>query len=206
MGNPFHKHAKFLEQFERLFCQYANFITVPIKEAIDSYYPEYRHKIRVIPQGFDFDKDRADQPTYAKNKIPTFAYAGAFYKDKRDPRKLDRPFNFIIYSSNFDLVTPYLKKAEGRFIMKKYIPREDLLIELRKMDFLININNISAVQSPSKLIDYYLTDRPVLSLSNNSVDETVLNEFLNGDYSKKYGFKDMEDYNIKNVVANFLAL
>ena len=213
MGNPFHKHAKFLEKFERLFCQYADFITIPIKDAIDSYYPEFRHKIKVIPQGFDFDKDTSDQLTYIKNEIPTFAYAGAFYKDKRDPRKLfeylvnlDTPFKFVIYSSNFDLVNPFLKRAEGRFILKKYIPREDLLIELRKMDFLININNVSVVQSPSKLIDYYLTDRPVLSLSNNSVDEIALDEFFSGDYSKKYSFTNMEDYNIKNVVKNLLAL
>ncbi len=34
--------------------QKVNYITVPIEEAREAYYEEFRNKIRVIPQGFDF--------------------------------------------------------------------------------------------------------------------------------------------------------
>jgi hypothetical protein len=212
MGNPFHNYSKYFEKYERLFCEKADYITVPIKEAIPSYFPEFSKKIKVIPQGFNFTEDRKFLSTYTKNNIPTFAYAGAFYKNNRDPRKLfeylvnlNMDYKFIIYTSNVDLVVPYLEKAKGRFIIRSYVPRHELLSELSKMDFLININNISSVQSPSKLIDYYLTGRPVLSLNNNSVNQT-LDEFLRYDFSNSYLFENMHLFDIHNVAESFLSL
>ena len=55
MGNPFHKQPSYFERFERHWCERCNYITIPIQEATEAYYPEYRDKIRVIPQGFDFN-------------------------------------------------------------------------------------------------------------------------------------------------------
>lgn len=212
MGNPFHNYHKKFEKLERLFCETADFIAVPIKEAIPSYYPEFRDKIKVIPQGFNFAEDRKHLSNYERNSIPTFAYAGAFYKDKRDPSALFEylvnlpiDFRFIIYTSNKDLVAPYVKRAGERFVIKNYIPRQELLKELSKMDFLININNISSVQSPSKLIDYYLAGRPVLSLENNQVSPSI-DSFLNNDYEDGYNFENMDAYDISNVANSFLRL
>ncbi len=213
MSNPFRTPAKFFEKHERNFCRIADFITVPVKEAIGSYYPEYRNKIKVIPQGFDLEKDKRNILSYTPNPITTFAYAGAFYKDKRDPRKflefllhLNREYRFIIYSSNFDLVRPYAEKADGKIELRNYVPRQKLLGELSKMDFLINVSNISSVQSPSKLIDYYIVGRPVLTIENGSVDPIKLNKFLNGNYEDKHKFESVEKYDIKYVAQQFLML
>lgn len=212
MGNPFHKYDDSLEKYERLFCKVADYITVPIKDAIPSYFPDFHDKIKVIPQGFNFENDRQFLAKYSENVIPTFAYAGAFYKDKRDPRtlleylvNLEIDFRFIIYTKNTDLVTPFLNKSQGKIVIKDYVPRHQLLYELSKMDFLININNISSVQSPSKLIDYFLTERPVLSINNNQVS-SALNDFLNYDFREKYVFPNMSSYDIRHVANSFLAL
>jgi hypothetical protein len=213
MGNPLFKRATFLEKYERNFCNRADFIAIPVTDAVDAYYPEYRNKIKVIPHGFNFEKDKQYISKYTPNSIPTFAYAGAFYKDRRDPRELleflislDLEYKFIIYLSSSDFLSPYIKKSAGRIEIKTCIPRSNLLNELSKMDFLINFNYISSVQSPSKLIDYYLTGRPVLSINNNSAELDIIKEFLNGNYKQKHIFQDMCRYDIKNVTQQFLAL
>ncbi|MGY5351721.1 hypothetical protein ACXGQW_04015 [Wenyingzhuangia sp. IMCC45533] len=211
MGNPFYTPAnKFIKE-EKLFCELADVISVPIPEAINSYYEEYQHKVKVIPQGFNFKIDNQKTGVYKKNNIPTFCYSGVFYKNKRDPRKLleylislKEPFKFIIYTSSAKLIRTYIDKSDGRIEVRNYIPRHDLLKKLSEMDFLININNISNVQSPSKLVDYYLSSRPVLSLANNEVPKEFIKQFFKGDYTNRYPFQNMERYNIEEVTEQFL--
>ena len=92
--------------------------------------------------------------------------------------------------------------------IRSYIPREDLLFELSKMDFLVNIVNLSGVQQPSKLIDYALTKRPTINISSDFTnnEKIVFNEFLKGDYFHQYTIQNIEKYNIENVAYQFLEL
>jgi hypothetical protein len=62
------------------------------------------------------------------------------------------------------------------------------------------------VQSPSKLIDYYLVDRPVLSLQSNEVNETQINQFLDGNYDHRFQFEEYEKFRIERVCNKFLEL
>jgi len=74
------------------------------------------------------------------------------------------------------------------------------------MDFLVNIENGTGVHSPSKLIDYALTDRPILSLDPFNLDKDNIDNFLRGNYEKQFVIKDIQQYNIKNVASKFLRL
>ena len=76
------------------------------------------------------------------------------------------------------------------------------------MDFLINIEFHSVVgsNSPSKLIDYAIVDRPVLSLSMEDFDKQKLDEFLVGNYKRRLIQKNIDDFHIENVVDKFLQL
>jgi hypothetical protein len=199
--------------FEKNFCKKADFITVPIESAKEGYYPEYRDKIEVIPQGFNFDEIKIDPSTYKKNEIPTFAYAGGFIPGGRDPREflsyiveLKHKFKFIIYTKDEGLIRPYIDKARGRIEVRGYVPREQLLKELSRMDFLINFENRSSLMMPSKLIDYHLTNRPVLSVSSNDINKAEIDQFLEGVYSEKVKFDNVEQYRIQNVCKEFLKL
>src|SRR5690606_24925286 len=78
MLNPFAFHPFYFKWFEKNWCSKADFITVPIEAAKEGYYPEFRDKIRVIPQGFDFSSVKLAE--YKPNSVPTFAYAGNCYK------------------------------------------------------------------------------------------------------------------------------
>ncbi|MCH8549213.1 MAG: glycosyltransferase [Balneolaceae bacterium] len=199
--------------FEKAFCRKADYITVPIEEAKEGYYSQFREKIRVIPQGFRFEDAQVNGSYSGGNGRPRFAYAGGLIPGGRDPRPLldhlitqERDFHFILYTRNHNLVEPYVGKGRGEIEIRDYIPRSELLNVMAGMDFLVNIENETAVQMPSKLIDYYLTGRPVLSVSGSSFAPDSVDRFLMRDYSDKVSFEDMDRYRIENVCRQFLTL
>ncbi len=212
MGNPFSKHPFFMKWVEKKWCQKADFITIPIKEGINAYYPEFREKIRIIPQGFNFSETPIAE--YRPNKIPTFAFAGNIYIGKRDPIQfleflISQPcdFKFIIYTRN-TTVKQYAEKMPDKIEIRPYIPRKDLIFELSKMDFLINIKNISSVQSPSKLIDYAISKRPVLEISTQltELEKTNFSKFAERNYSEKASLPNLGHYDICNICKQIISL
>lgn len=207
-------HLKYYAKYERQFCELCDYITVPVKEAIKAYFPEFQDKIKVIPQGFLFRYPLTETNNYIKNKVPTFAYAGIFYKDIRHPGifldflcTLNFEFKFVIYTKYKELVLPYQSKLKEKLILKDPISRDKLLLELEKMDFLVNIENEnSPSQIPSKLIDYAIANRPILSINNLNFKAEIVHDFLKGDYNERFIVHDLQQYQIANVVNEFLML
>lgn len=218
-GDPYMKttidnfrHPFYLKYFEKSFCKKADFITVPIKEAIDAYYPEFHNKIRVIPQGFKFDEIEIDSGK-RENGMLTFIYAGNIIPNKRDPRKFldfilstDYVFRFILYTTKRKLIEPYASRSNGKIEIREQIPRHQMIKELASADFLLNINNNVKTQAPSKLIDYHISGRPILSIDSTTFNEKVVLEFLNRDYTNQLVIDNPDQYRIENVVNNFLKL
>lgn len=214
MGNKFRKNKPFFyfKYLEKWFCRKADFITIPIEGAREGYYPEFHNKIKIIPQGFKFEDNEAINST-PENSVPTFGYAGVFYRAFRDPTlflefltAVQEPFKFIIYTPDQTLIKPYLNRLAGKIEIRPYIPRNELLKILSRMDFLINIENGTEVQSPSKLIDYSLTKRPILSFTSDNIPKDAFFEFLAGNYSKQYHIDNIEQYRIENVAEKFLEI
>ena len=205
------KKPFYFKYIEKLWCRECDNITVPTEASIAGYYLEFKHKIRVIPQAFDFSEVKRKK--YVKNDIPTFAFSGNLIPHIRDPKPLleylaalNIDFKFIFYTTKRHLILPYQKLMPSKIEIHDYIPRLDLLYVLSGMDFLVNIENATQVQTPSKLIDYGLTGRPILSVNSNKLDVSVIDEFLRGDYSHQYLISDMNVYNIVNVANQFLEL
>ncbi len=214
MGNKADSFKKlfYFSFIEKWFCRKADFITVPTEGSKEGYYKEFHSKLRVIPQGFNFSDVNLYQGVI-KNEVPTFAYAGSFEPGIRDPRELldflmsyKNGYKFIIYTNNKALVKPYVSIAGNKIELRDYIPRKELLYELSKMDFLVNFNYGSNVQSPSKLIDYTLTARPILSINPGKIDTLMVSDFLNKNYSGKIVISDFEQYDIKNIAEKFVQL
>lgn len=211
MGDQTIKRPFYFKSNEMLFCKLADYITVPIENAIDAYFPEFRGKIRVIPQGFDFKERKVKN---IKNDIPTFAYAGILYKGYRDLNSFvehlskqyaNKPYKFILYTKASSLTDSYKTILGDKLEIREFIPREELLNVLSRMDFLLNIENAGKAQSPSKLIDYYLAARPILSVSKE-IDDSVVTEFMNGEYKNALCLENMERFDIVNVVDEFTKL
>jgi hypothetical protein len=196
---------------EKWFCRKADFISIPVESAIPGYYSEFRNKFKVIPQGFDFNLD-LEKIEQRSNSVPEFAYAGGFLQGIRDPGPLievligiDLPFKFYVFTSQQVLLDKYKSELGEKLIISDYIPREELLGILSKMDFLVNFDNSTSLNVPSKLIDYAITNRPVLNINKNFDPEDIL-AFLRGDYNKRMYLPDPEIYHIKNVSDLFLKL
>ena len=212
MGNEFDRPLFYFRYLENWAFKKADYITVPVEEARGAYDPEFRDKIKVIPQGFDFDSVDIGECRMS-SEVPTFAYAGFFYKGMRDPTlfldhllTLKTAFRFIIYTRSVELVQPYISRFNGKLEVRDYVPREVLLKELAGMNFLVNFENGTSAQSPSKLIDYALTGRPILSVNSYRLNTRTISDFLSGNYEGAYVLENLERYNIKNVARQFLDL
>lgn len=211
--NPFGKYPAAFVEYEKQWCSMCDFITVPIKEALEGYYPEFHDKIRVIPQGFNFQDVHLAE--YEPNSVPTFAYIGAVHKRLRDPSAflnylttLKENFRFIIYGNSWSFFQPFKTKLGEKLVYGGRIPHDELIMKISSIDFLINIKNPSSIQQPSKLIDYALSQRPFMSISSDfdEKEKKVFLEFMKGDYSNKETFKNLDDYNISNVAKRFIDL
>lgn len=213
MGNDFSKYPFYFSYIEKWCFRKADFISIPIEAAKSGYYQEFHKKIKIIPQGIDFDQIKITK-NYGKNSIPTFIYAGIFYENKRDPRplldyliELNIEFKFIIYTRNHNFLKNYEERLIGKLEVHPYIPRVEVIFEMSKADFLINFDNPSDKHSPSKLIDYALSKRPILSInSSETLNKDIVNEFLNGNYSSKFIIDDINKYNISRVADQFLDI
>lgn len=211
MGNPFNKPPFYFKWIEKWWCRKTDYITIPTAEAMSGYYPEFHSKIRVIPQGFVFDDSILAK--YQENPVPTFAYSGMVYPQKRDPRAFlsylatrNDDFRFIVYTNKPAMFLPYKELLDKKLELRDYVAHDQLLYELSKMDFLINIRNKSNVQSPSKLIDYYLTRRPILEITSEFQEAEAFEEFMQSDYHQQFEIKDPQQYNITNVAHKFVEL
>jgi len=181
-----------------------------------NYFQEFHNKIIEIPQGFDFSNLQRLKDHYQPNNIPCFAYAGRFGGKNRDPRtlfycleSLSLDYKCILFTDQSAGLKQLLPaKLNNKVILRDFLPRDELLMELSKMDFLINIEFDPISQSPSKLIDYALTGRPILNINKKTIDRDilVLKEFLSANYRNAFEVPDIEKYNIKLVAQSFLSL
>lgn len=212
--NDTYKPPFYFGWIEKKFCRKADFITVPTKNSILGYYPEFHHKIKVIPQGFRFeDVDLYEGPLNHEKII--FGYAGMFIPGRRDPSEflaflnsLDNSykFEFHIYTTTPQFVLPFVEASKGRIIIQPIVPREKLLYELSKMHFVVNFENVGQTQTPSKLIDYLIIDKAVLSVIFGNLQTDIFHSFLKGDYKQKMILPEKNNYRIENVASQFIAL
>jgi len=100
---------------------------------------------------------------------------------------------------------PYMRKLGDRLIINSLIPREDCIYEFSKCDFLINVENTTKNQAPSKIADYFLTKRPVYNFAPDKFNSQIFEEFLCGSYSNALKI-DISKYDIKKVANAFLSL
>lgn len=209
MSPPF-----YFRSLENNFLKTADYISVPTSGAINAYNPKYRHKFRIIPQGFNFENVQLASYLPDSTKI-RFAYAGGVAPSGiRSPHQLinyllskeEIDFEFHIYSKNLESLRQLEQQAKGKLVLHQAVSRDVLLYELSKMDFLVNLDNGMDTASPSKLIDYALTKRPVLNVSPQNIQKQLVDEFLKRNYTNQFITDNIEQYNIVNVAKKFIKL
>lgn len=202
----------YFKYVEKWFMRKVDYIAVPTEGSINGYYPEFHSKIKVIPQGFRFEDIKVYKGEKQQNH-PVFAYPGMFIPGRRDPTELfeylctlPEYFEFFIYTSTTKWVEPYIEKSKGRIQLKPMIPREELLYELSKMDFMVNFENADNKQTPSKLIDYIIINKPILSVKTGALNTEIIGQFFQRDYSSAKIIENTDQYRIENVYKEFINL
>lgn len=219
-GDPYFKNKLdkrkifYLQFIEKWWGRNTDYITIPIDEGKNGYYNQVHSKIQVIPQGFDFENVRTDT-AFVKNNIPEFAYAGSIYPGQRDPCafltylvSLKFDFKFIIYTNDQSFFTEFKVLLKHKLDLRPFIPREQLIFELSRMDFLINLTNPDSMQLPSKIIDYLLTTRPIMEVSLNfpQQEQSNFNEFIKGNFNNQLSGFDIQQFNITTIAQKFVSL
>lgn len=220
-GDPFYrsqqtKRAPYFYLLEKYVYSKYDFLTIPHKNALEAYKGLIdNEKIKIIPQGFNLKGIKLTKPS-GQGKVH-FAYSGVFYLDIRNPiflfeclKNLDFDFKFHLYlreyNSSINALLLKYKPFMGSKLKVTYgLNREELLFKLSRMDFLINIDNLTNNQIPSKLIDYAITERPIYSCNSKNFSLINLKNFLNRDYSNSLNI-NKEDFDIKKIANQFLQL
>lgn len=219
-GDPFYyskqtKRAIWFKYIERNVYKQCDYLTIPTNNAIQLYSPLIpEDKIKIIPQGFNMRDLNLYKGEFSKPiKI---AYAGVFYWNIRNPEflfdALDKSsvdYEFYLYmrykDTELDNVLQKYTNLRNRMRMQLCVPHDELITELSKMHFLINIENLSNTQIPSKLIDYGMTKRPIFSCNEQNFDPLKLERFFQGDYTGGYEV-DASEYDIETIANKFLDL
>ncbi len=210
MGNVFAPPPSYFRSIEKEWGRLTDYITIPVEEARRAYFDEVQDKIRIIPQGFNLDRQYGD---YQENSVPTFVFAGNVTRNLRDPDKFLRylatkstPFKFLVYVRDIRFFDVYKTMLGDKLSVHPFVSREEILGIMSKADFLVNIANEGGVQKPSKLIDYTIAGRPILEITSSFNNASVVDKFLAGDYSQAMPPIDISVYDIKNVARAFLNL
>ncbi|MBK6729402.1 MAG: hypothetical protein IPG60_00025 [Bacteroidetes bacterium] len=74
------------------------------------------------------------------------------------------------------------------------------------MDFVINFGKCRYKQTPSKLIDYAIIKKPILSIKTGNLDKDIVLEFLSSNYSNRYIIENPDKYKIQSVCREFINL
>ena len=124
-----------------------------------------------------------------------------------DKQEID--FEFHLYmryqeQAFIDMLNKYPRLKAKTFIVNS-LAREDLLYELSRMDFLINISNLSNTQLPSKLIDYGIVNKPIYDCNEDNFNSSKLIDYLHKKFHDSMHI-DVQKYNIEKVAKQFLDL
>ena len=220
-GDPFmmsyfdtFRHPFYFAIFEKFFCRRADYISVPAITLRDKFYPEFFDKIVEIPQGINPDEFLVYTGELPAQPI-RFAYAGMFIPRARDPaafleylcQRTDVDFEFNVYTTTPQHIQSYKARLGEKLQIKAPIPRRDVVYELSKHHFVVNIGYDPKTTLPSKLMDYWLAGRPVLGLENyNQLDKKKVDRFLAGDYSGAFTIENPDRFRIDRVARRFVEL
>jgi hypothetical protein len=216
--NPNSHYSPLNRIMERFILKSARAVVVPVEKAVRAFRGLVSsEKIHIIPQGVDFAQYKT--LPYKPNNPPRIMYAGVFYERIRDPEqfmqtilRLEDDFELHFYTNETQPANSELLEKYRGFDSKKrlkifpLVSRAKCIELMSTYDFLINFENVSDSQNPSKLIDYTLSGRPILKVLSSDCPLDEFLAFLRGDYRHSAILRNIQDYDISATAASFKKL
>ncbi|HDR7757358.1 transporter [Bacillus cereus] len=179
--NPDREIRKYDRFLESRMLNNVDSIVIPTESAIDCYTSlgVNKSQIHVIPQLFEEEQGESNYEV-DKDKF-NIMYAGSFYRGIRSPvefihalslaSKRNKQIEFH-YFGNVTALEEFLNmegldKEKLPIKINDFKSRSEILNIMREMDLLINLNNKSTSQIPSKIIDYLYANKRILNIGNN---------------------------------------
>ncbi|EOP16790.1 MULTISPECIES: hypothetical protein [Bacillus] len=178
--NPDREIRKYDRFLESRILNNVDSIVIPTESAIDCYTSlgVNKSQIHVIPQLFEEAQGESNYEV-DKDKF-NIMYAGSFYKGIRSPVEFihglilaseKNPKIQFHYFGNTNALEEFLR-LEGLDInmlpitVNTFKDRNEIISIMKRMDLLINLNNKSTSQIPSKIIDYLYADKRILNVGS----------------------------------------
>ena len=181
-GYPINNHLLYKrknKEIERAVFYNCDFISVTNENLAMKYRREYKlNNISVIPPLAS--GQMIDTRVERKNNKIRIGYFGSFYERIRSPKRLKR-FLAELTSLKDEICIEFYGNIKQEFVYAikmmslrnkvethfyEAIPRSEVLEKMREMTFLLSIGNKSNIQLPSKIIDYIISQRPIIHLSS----------------------------------------
>ena len=193
--NNFTLYRRLNRWSEKRVLEDSDSISVTVKSCLDEYarlFPGIESKSKVIPPILTHETGNA-QPASKKNRPgKRLVYAGALYRDIRNPTYLlkvleglflQRPEDEVHFFGRINdclpCFEPFRERLGNNIFLHGPVPRTQALAELEAADVLINIGNDTTYQLPSKLVDYVATGRAILNIVTKEGDSSL-------DFLRKY--------------------
>ncbi len=110
----------YFKYLEKLFCKKCTFISVPFEAMRKQFYKEFRGKIVIIPQGFDFTEIRRIKGPVQNERL-TMAFAGSIIPGFRDLKLFldylsgcERDFLLIVYTRQSEWFENHMSQLKNR--------------------------------------------------------------------------------------------
>ena len=140
----------------------------------------------------EVDLPNLKKPQHTISKAPksdktNLIYAGAFYKDIRNPDKMLEIFGklpnpdivFNIFGTAAGYITQSASNIDPRIALHGTKPHDEIVKQMVASNILVNLGNTAPNQLPSKVFEYIATGKPIANFYFNEHDTSLY-------YFKKY--------------------
>ncbi len=184
--NNFKLYRKRNQAFERKLLSLADGITVTNNRCLQKYgehFPFARHKMHRIPACLPTPNNTPPQNCIVlDNRMTHLVFAGTLYRGIRNPsfvinlfKRLQTEFKNLClhFMGKVHDCGDYFNTAIPGLYHHGEIPQAQVFHVLKQADLLVNIGNRNTYQTPSKLLEYMQTGKPILNcLPSTDCDQT----------------------------------
>lgn len=172
------KYLQKLEKNSLLFVDHLIVLNEEIREFYASFF-DSKNKVSVIQQGYSKLDSKTDLSEFSSSKCQLkLIYAGAFYKEMREPFELYRAindFDYNLYLSVFGKFKAIFRPpVNSKFYYGGSVSQMLLFEKYHESDVIVFIDNKNSLQIPGKLLEVLSTGKTILCITHNLASPSVI--------------------------------
>ncbi|QLG87003.1 glycosyltransferase [Chitinibacter bivalviorum] len=218
--NNFAIYSALNHWLEKLIINNSDCVTFTNSETRDTYSRVFGGggKLSVVPHLVDLDKYYSTAFVSKEEKPINVVYTGGFHKSIREPYDLidimevlekDTPSNCTLTLYGPDNGFSLDQTGIANILYAGEISRRDVIGVMKTADVLVNVENKNCMMTPSKIVEYIATGRPIINLGDAGKHTPLLVEYAKIGYALNLSVKDgpvINAFRIKEFLAQSTML